>query len=311
VLTTKELPRPVVSIGNITVGGTGKTPFTAHVARLLLSQGMRVAVLSRGYGGSLAGRTAIVSDGRELFLTAAECGDEPFLLAVTVPGLMVVVGSDRHSAGVLAMERLYPDIFLLDDGFQHLRLRRDLNVLLTDSERPFGNGWTLPAGLLREPPAAAGRADLVIRTRCSAKTTAMPGMADKPSCNARHRLVDALPLSGGAALRLDSLAGSRILAFAGIAEPVAFFEGLRSLGLNLVHTLPLPDHAVYDDALISGIAAAMQRWNADWALTTEKDGVKLKRLPLPLAEKTLLARLEMIIDDPAPLAAALRNLLQK
>ncbi len=161
ILKTHRLPRPVISIGNITVGGTGKTPVTAYIARFLLAQGYRVAVLSRGYGGSLEGQTCVVSDGATIMLSARECGDEPYLLASTVPGLMVVIGTDRYAAGQLAMQQLSPDIFLLDDGFQHLRLHRDLNILLLDFSRPFGNGLTLPAGILREPLSAVtpGRPD--------------------------------------------------------------------------------------------------------------------------------------------------------
>lgn len=310
-LKTRRLPRPVISIGNLTVGGTGKTPVTAYIARLLIAQGVRVAVLSRGYGGSCEGQIAVVSDGSETMLSANECGDEPFLLARTVPGLMVVIGSDRHAAGLLAMERLNPDVFLLDDGFQHLRLQRDLNILLLDCTRPFGNGWCLPAGLLREPGCAAKRADLVIQTRCpdSAGTAAVvPG---RPHCRARHLLGDMLPMLGGEPLRFDALHGKKLLAFAGIAEPDGFFAGLRGLGLDLVATITFPDHAAYDAAALQDISAAFKASGADLVLTTEKDGVKLNGLPRGVAEKTVLARLELSIDDPTPLTPLLRNLLQK
>lgn len=310
-LRSRRLPRPVISIGNITVGGTGKTPATAYIARLLLAQGLRVAVLSRGYGGSREGQTVVVSNGSEMFLSAEECGDEPFLLASTIPGLMVVIGSDRHAAGLLAMERLMPDVFLLDDGFQHLRLQRDLNILLLDYARPFGNGWCLPAGLLREPKCAAHRADLVILTRCPDGATAAAVVPDRPHCCARHLLGTTLPLAGGKTLRLDVLRGKKIVAFAGIAEPDAFFAGLRSHGLNLVATLSFPDHATYDDDTLHAIADTFRVSGADVALTTEKDGVKLTALPGELADKIRLARLELTMDDPTPLTILLRNLLQK
>lgn len=309
-LATKQLPRPVVSIGNITVGGTGKTPVTAHIAKLLLEQGLKVAVLSRGYGGTLEGQTAVVSNGHQLLLTAEQCGDEPFLLASTVPGLMVVIGSDRHAAGLLALEQLSPDIFLLDDGFQHLRLKRDLDILLLDCTRPFGNGWTLPAGLLREPPGAANRADLIIGTRCSdaAATALLPG---KASCRARHGLGTVIPLGGGPSIAIASLRGKRVMAFAGIAEPGHFFAELRSLGLDLAAAICFPDHVRYDGARTAELDAAMESSGAEYAITTEKDGVKLTHLPSHLAAKTLLAPLLLTIDDPSSLLAALRNLLQK
>ncbi|BCS52424.1 tetraacyldisaccharide 4'-kinase [Geobacter sp. SVR] len=311
IIRAKKLPRPVISIGNLTVGGTGKTPVTAHIARLLLAQGFKVAVLSRGYGGTCEGRPAIVSDGRTITMTAGECGDEPRLLASTVPGLMVVIGSDRHSAGQLAMEHLAPDLFLLDDGFQHMRLERDLNILLLDCNLPFGNGWTLPAGLLREPASAAARADLVIFTRCLPGQTTVPFAPVVTVCRARHELGGAVPLMGGETMPLTALAGRKVLAFAGIAEPQAFFDGLRQLGLDLVSTLPLPDHVDYNDARTAEIEESMRRSGAEIALTTGKDGVKLERLPRELARRILIAPLDLIIDDPTPLLAMLSNLLQK
>lgn len=311
VLTTKRLPRPVISVGNIAVGGTGKTPVTATIAGLLLEKGLRVAVLSRGYGGTCEGQVKVVGDGRTMFLTAQECGDEPYLLASTIPGLMVVIGSDRYAAGMLAMERLQPDVFLLDDGFQHLRLQRDLNILLQDYARPLGNGCCLPAGLLRELPQAAQRADLVIQTRCPEGAVPKTGVPGRPNCCARHVLKDLVPLGGGMPLSFNDLRGKNILACAGIAEPEVFFEELRRLGLNLVETLSFPDHAAYADAAVDQIAAAFRSSAAELLLTTEKDGVKLMSLPPVVRDNTLLCRLTLEFDNPAPLAAALRNLLQK
>lgn len=311
ILKSRTLPRPVISVGNLTVGGTGKTPVTAYIARLLLEQGIKVAVLSRGYGGTLEGTTAVVSDGTRILLTAEECGDEPYLLASTVPGLIVVIGSKRHSAGLLAMEKAAPDIFLLDDGFQHQQLQRDLNILLVDARHPFGNGWCLPAGLLREPLSGVERADLVIRTRCSdgyPPDAPIPGI---PFCNARHDLGDAVPLTGGEPLQLADLHDKRIFAFAGIAEPHAFFRELEAQGLNLVSTRCLSDHVSYDSSLLGEIAETMDASEADYTLTTEKDGVKLRHIPAEHAKKILLARLDLSIDNPAPLTTALRNLLQK
>lgn len=311
ILQTKRLPRPVISIGNITVGGTGKTPVTAYIARRLLEQGFLVAVLSRGYGGALEGQNVVVSDGATVMLSARECGDEPFLLASTLPGLMVVIGTDRHAAGLLAMKQLSPDIFLLDDGFQHLGLHRDLNILLLDCIRPFGNGWVLPAGLLREPKGAAKRADLIIQTRCPESIFTAPSVPGKLFCNASHQLANYIPLTGGQLLPLARLRGKRLFAFAGIAEPQAFFDGLREYGLNLVATTPFPDHVTYDDKFINTVTETFHTSSADYAITTEKDGVKLTALPHELAAKTMLAQLKLTIADPTPLENSLRNLLQK
>jgi tetraacyldisaccharide 4'-kinase len=310
-LPTRSLPRPVISVGNITVGGTGKTPVTAWIARFLLSRGLKVAVLSRGYGGSLEGRTAVVCDGREILLTPDQCGDEPYLLASTIPGLMVVIGSDRHSAGLLALERLAPDIFLLDDGFQHLRLKRDLNILLLDGSRPFGNGHILPAGMLREPRVAALRAGLIIHTRCTQTILNLPGLTDIPQTCERHTLSDLVPLQGGAPLTFAEMAGKPLVAFAGIAEPDAFFNDLQAAGLKLSRTLALPDHASYDAPAAARIADAMQSCGAAYAVTTEKDGVKLAPLLAELGSRILLARMEPVFENSHILERELLIFLQK
>ncbi|MFZ2949905.1 MAG: tetraacyldisaccharide 4'-kinase, partial [Desulfuromonadaceae bacterium] len=311
ILKTERLPRPVVSIGNVTVGGTGKTPVSAYIARILLARGYRVAVLSRGYGGSLEGQTCVVSDGATIMLSAGECGDEPYLLASTVPGLMIVIGTDRYAAGQMAMQQLAPDIFLLDDGFQHLRLHRDLNILLLDFSLPFGNGWTLPAGILREPSAAVKRADLVIFTRAPESAINNRDMGGTPRCLSSHTIVDLLPLGSHSPVPFSHCSGHTVLAFAGIADPDSFFTGLRGQGLNLVQTLSFPDHVIYDPERCNEIADAMRTSGADFIVTTEKDGVKLKGFSVDCAARTLLARLELTIDNPAVLSGLLDNLLQR
>lgn len=309
ILKTYRLPRPVVSIGNITVGGTGKTPVTAWIARFLLAQGYKVAVLSRGYGGSLEGQTCVVSDGATIMLSALECGDEPYLLASTVPGVMVVIGTNRYAAGQLAMEQLSPDIFLLDDGFQHLRLHRDLNILLQDYSRPFGNGQTLPAGLLREPASARRRADLVVFTRAPEGATCADSGGIQ-SCISSHSIVDLLPLSGEAPLPFSHCDGVKGVAFAGIADPDSFFYGLRAAGLNLVDSRNFPDHVVYNKERCDEIAEALRASGADFLVTTEKDGVKLKGLAGEYRARTLLARMEVKINNPELIQKLLTDLMK-
>lgn len=307
VFRTHRLDRPVISVGNLTVGGTGKTPTVALVARMLMARGKRVAVLSRGYGGSLEGEMRIVSDGETVRLSAEEAGDEPVLLARSVPGLMVVIGSDRYRAGLLARERLDPDVFILDDGFQHIRLYRDLNILLLDCRSPLGTGRTLPAGLLREPPAAMGRADLVIYTRCGGEE-APPVHGTRPHCRASHRLVGVEPLGEGALLPFAALSGEKGLAFAGIAEPEAFFAGLREAGLALAGSISFPDHSPYGEGEIAAIAAAAEEIGADYLVTTGKDAVKLSR-QIPRLGRVYATVLEMRLFDPAPLEGALDKIL--
>jgi tetraacyldisaccharide 4'-kinase len=297
ILKTRKLTRPVVSIGNITVGGTGKTPVTAHIARFLLARGYRVTVLSRGYGGSLEGQTAVVSDGSNILHNPEQCGDEPFLLARSVPGLAVVIGSDRFAAGQLALKECAPDIFLLDDGFQHLRLHRDLNILLLDFARPFGNGWTLPAGLLREPIQAALRADWIIHTRCDSVIADIPLLTQIPQTSCRYRLGRLIPLGGGESLEMSAFAGLPLIACAGIAEPEQFFVGLEQRGLRLLRRLPLADHAAYDMEVVSGIKEAMSISKARYCVVTEKDAVKLVAIAGELEASILVAPLEIDMED--------------
>jgi tetraacyldisaccharide 4'-kinase len=296
-LKTHTLPRPVISVGNITVGGTGKTPVTAWIARHLLQQGLRVAVLSRGYGGTLEGQTAIVSDGEKLLLTPDQSGDEPYLLASTVPGLMVVIGSDRYRAGTLAMEKATPDVFLLDDGYQHLRLHRDLNLLLLDCSKPFGNGQLLPAGPLRESISALQRADLILYTRCSTTTKPAHLLKKLPFCLTSHHITSFHRLDTGDDISLESLHTARVAAFAGIADPEGFFTSLRLAGIQLQETLPLADHEPYGHATAASLEKLALQTGAAWLLTTEKDGVKLLDKQSSWSSKVVIARLELVFED--------------
>jgi tetraacyldisaccharide 4'-kinase len=301
-----RLPKPVVAVGNLTVGGTGKTPMTLYLARWFMERGKRVVVLSRGYGGSLEGAIRIVADVNTILLSPGEAGDEPYLIAASLPGVMVVIGADRYRAGSLVLERLEPDIFILDDGFQHLRLKRDLNLLLLDCAKPFGNGRTLPAGTLREPVAAAGRADLVVFTRCNGHEPA--DVIDKPWCAASHRLTGALPLSGGMPLAFRALQPLRGIAFAGIAEPVLFFESLEREGARLAATLAFPDHCKYGEPEIAALCRLKETSRADYLITTEKDAVKLASFRERLGT-VYAAGLELRFADAGPLEAALEKLL--
>jgi len=306
-LPSHRLPRPVVSVGNLTMGGTGKTPATAWLARYFLARGKRVAVLTRGYGSSAGREPAVVSDGERLFLSPAEAGDEPCLLARTVPGLLVVVGRDRYRAGLLALEQLAPDLFLLDDGFQHLRLARDLNLLLLDSRRPFGSGRVFPAGLLREPMTAVRRSDLVLCTRWQSGLP-LPDVPGRTVYRSAHLLETALPLGSGEPVPLASLAGGRGLAFAGIADPEFFFAGLTGAGLSLVEGVPLPDHVPYGVERVAELQQRAERAGADFLITTEKDAVKLA----PFAERlgrVYAARLDFRVLDEEPLTVALEKVL--
>jgi len=300
ILRSYRLPCPVISVGNITLGGTGKTPATAMIASYLIARGRRVAVLSRGYGGSAEGELRIVSDGKELFLGPEEAGDEPYLLARKVPGLMVVIGADRYRAGLLALRELKPDVFILDDGFQHLRLKRDLNLLLLDCARPYGNDRVLPAGFLREPKNALRRADLFLFTRCgegSAPASPVPG---KPACRSSHRLGGFRPLQGGELRPFSELKGMRAMAFAGIADPGSFFDTLQGEGAPLVTTLAFSDHICYGVDEIAAICRLKEASRSTCLLTTEKDAVKLAPFVDKLGD-VRVAELTLHLEDQSEL----------
>ena len=309
ILNSRRLPRPVISVGNIVVGGTGKTPMTAWIAGYLMARGNKVAVLTRGYGGRLEGQVAVVSDGVHRLLEPGDAGDEPCLLADLLPGLIVVMGSDRYRAGCLAMGQFSPDVFILDDGFQHLRLQRDLDIVLLDGTRPKGNGCTFPAGLLREPLSAIARADLAVFTRSSGSDPeGLDLPAGMPRCHARHQLTGFTAAKGSALHPFSELQGRRGLAFAGIADPGGFFDSLEAAGVTLAATLAFPDHSSYGEDECAALARLKKSSRADFLITTAKDGVKLASAStgeLPF----YVARLEMTFHDPAPLAAALDKLL--
>lgn len=298
---------PVISVGNLTVGGTGKTPMTVLIARLLVARGKRVAVLSRGYGGAGGTAVRIVSDGSRLRLPPSEAGDEPILLANSVPGLIVVTGSDRYRAGLVAIKKFRPDVFLLDDGYQHLRLHRDLNILLLDDRRPFGNGWTLPAGLLREPLSVIRRADLIVYTRAD-KTSPSPALSGLPVCHSSHRLTGIISLSTAKASNFSALAGKTGVACAGIADPNAFFSALANEGLNLSATLSLRDHCRYGAAERALIFRTMKETAADYLITTEKDAVKMVTFPA-VSFDIYAAVLDLEISNFSVLETAIEKVL--
>jgi len=298
---------PVISVGNLSVGGTGKTPLTVLIARLLIARGKQVVVLSRGYGGAGGSAVRIVSDGSRILLPVSEAGDEPVLLARSVPGLIVVTCSDRYNGGLEALERFRPDIFLLDDGFQHLRLQRDLNILLLDAAKPFGNRWTLPAGLLREPLSAVRRADLIVYTRADGAKE-YPPLADIPVCRSVHRLSGIVSLSGGEPSSFSLLAGKKGVACAGIADPDAFFDALTREGVDLVATLTFQDHCFYGRTERAEIRRVMTETGADFLITTEKDAVKLTAFP-DVPEAAYAAVLTLEIIDPGLLEAEIEKLL--
>lgn len=275
---------PVISIGNIAAGGTGKTPMAIHVAQILLRHDVRVAILSRGYKRNTRRTgpdTLVVSDGVMLNCPADEAGDEPYLIAARLlgsagrPGAMVIVGRDRVAGARRAVEAGAQAI-VLDDGFQHLRLRRDLDIVLLDAERPLGNGWLLPAGRLREPARALVRASALVLTRAAAAGrpdgSGLPA-AGRPVFSARHTPAGLFRWRSNTATDPAELAGKRVLLFSGIARPDSFERSVGELGIDRCGHLRFGDHHGYSGADLGRIAAAAACCDA--LVTTEKDAVRL------------------------------------
>ncbi|HQI25162.1 MAG TPA: tetraacyldisaccharide 4'-kinase [Smithella sp.] len=302
----KKLPCKVISVGNITVGGTGKTPMVIYLADLLKAQGFHPAVLSRGYKGKTKAPVNIVSDGKRVLMKPEDCGDEPVLIAKSLPGIPVLTGSQRLLTGQVALEQLGADLLILDDAFQHRQLVREIDVVLLNTTKPFGNGALLPAGPLREPPSALKRAHFIVRTGDDAKITSV--FSDQPEYPARHQAVALINGATGQASPLQNLRGRRVCAFAGIAKPEAFRRTLIDIGAQVVMFMPFPDHHNYSREDIREIQKMAMEEKADIIVTTEKDGVKLNRFHMFL-EKIDLLRIRMVFPDEEQ--AFVQSLMEK
>lgn len=262
VLRSVRVSRPVIVTGNITVGGTGKTPLVIWLARLLQSKGRRVAIVLRGYGGKSQHWPRDVTPDT----ASEEVGDEAVLLAART-GAIVVAGPDRVAAARRAIES-GADVVLSDDGLQHYRLARDCEIAVVDAHRGLGNGWLLPAGPLREPASRLRSVDLVVKTRRSNAAAANEADAVPGQVTVRAHLQRAISLKTGVERSLDSFRGSTVHAIAGIGNPQAFFDALAGAGLR-VDAHALPDHAVLTERDISFEDGAP-------VLMTEKDAVKCR-----------------------------------
>tara|TARA_B100000686_G_C16768660_1_gene963536 strand:+ start:724 stop:1812 length:1089 start_codon:yes stop_codon:yes gene_type:complete len=277
-LSSKKLDCRVVSIGNLTLGGTGKTPMTLWLARMLRSRGHRPAILSRGYKGTTQGSTNVVCDGQNVLLSPESAGDEPVMLASRLKDVPVLVGANRYSSALFASQHFDSDVLLLDDGYQHLALRRDCNILLLDCANPFGNGLVFPSGHLREPIEAIERADVICFTRCSEEgsfsTGDFPLKLSKPSVKTRPRLSAWVRLDTGERLPPEGLCGESVLAFCGIARPEDFQRLLDKAGVRTVSKFDFSDHHFYSKKDLNLMQRGLGK--ARCIATTEKDAVKIR-----------------------------------
>ena len=299
---TTKLDRPVISIGNITTGGTGKTPLVECVAKTIATRGKKVCILTRGYGRKDPHLQVIVSDGYGVLASPVEAGDEPYLLATRLAGLSAVISSaDRIAAAREAIKDFGSECFVLDDGFQHLRLARDLNIVTIDATNPWGGGRLLPHGRLRESMDGMSRADCVVLTRCDLVRSVDDLREDvlrltggKPVFQSQMRMVRVAPLkNGGAPLS----APARVGAFCAVGNPGSFFESLRRAGFEIAIEKSFPDHHVYSQEEIDAVIHSASTVGADVLVTTAKDAVKLKTLAFSIP--CYVAEIEIAIENAA------------
>ncbi|GEM_PF-228659 len=280
---------PVISVGNVTVGGTGKTPVTIELARRLTGKyGRRAAILSRGYGRQKKDvpiEPVVVSDGENVLTTAAEGGDEPVLMARALPGVPVVVCPDRTAAAALAIGKFGAQVLLLDDGFQHLKLARDLDIVLTDGSNPVGNGFLMPRGPLREPFGAIRHAGLAWITRMErsqpgemeALAARLEKMTGRPPVFSATEVSELTDVSG---TRLDEelLREKKVLLASGLGRPETFRTTAESLGCLIAGERQFDDHHVFEAGDVRGLIQKADELGADFIAVTAKDAVKLAPL---------------------------------
>ena len=265
----------VISFGNLTVGGTGKTPAVVERALAEMAAGRKVAVLTRGYGSGRRRGIEVVAAGEERVGKRDWLGDEPELIARRVPGVVIVRGADRAAAARAAVAEYGCDTLILDDGYQYLRLERDENVLLIDATNPFGNGRLLPRGILREPLPAMARATHIVLTRCD-QTSGLDALIEKlgglapnvPIRRTRHKADSLWRVHDDSAVPLDELRGREAAAVCAIGNPESFFKILEDLGAHLTQRLAFRDHADIPPGAIP---------SSGLVVTTEKDAVRMRK----------------------------------
>jgi tetraacyldisaccharide 4'-kinase len=286
ILKRQTFDATVLSVGNITCGGTGKTPVTIDLATRLVEDGRRVAILSRGYKRRSKQQWLVVSDGKGNLSSCADSGDEPYLIAKSVPEAVVIVGSRRVITAEMAVKEFGCDVILLDDGFQHLAIARDLDVVLVDYNDDLYRDSLLPAGRLREPLTAISRATWIVITKVPedadvqrlekmrAQIASLSPSSTISACRmSSNSLVD--PSLAGASADVSLLNGKTVVAFSAIARPAAFTSQLKTLGASVAEHRSFPDHHWYSPSDIEALRELQVRHSASVIITTEKDAVKL------------------------------------
>ncbi|MBI1803567.1 MAG: tetraacyldisaccharide 4'-kinase [Ignavibacteriae bacterium] len=280
----EQMEVPVISVGNITTGGTGKTPFVEYLAHYLSLKGVQVAIISRGYKRSSRG-TQIVSDGKTIRDTAAIFGDEPFQMAKKLTGAVVIVDGDRARGARYVINRFRVDVILLDDGFQHRKIHREVDIVLIDSTCDVQEVRLLPAGLRREPLSSLRRATLVAITRVESTVpdwaSSLKQYTSAPMLALRFQLKHFCHVDSIQRLGIEEVKGKRCVAFCGIGNPASFRKMLEELGLEVVDFFPYADHHQYTIEDFRELSSRFEQRKADMIVTTEKDMCRLSSSPLP------------------------------
>jgi tetraacyldisaccharide 4'-kinase len=328
---SRALPCRVISIGNITAGGTGKTPMTIYLAQQLQQLGTRVVVISRGYKGGAEKGGGIVSDGINRIMDSEQAGDEPFLMASRLKDIPVLVGKNRFEAGLLAILHFQPEVIVLDDGFQHLKLARDIDIVLLDHARPLGNLHLLPRGILRESPEALTRASACILTRCPSPTdqTVSDNHAGvqtfAPQIPVFRSFHDPYfyMVRGGARTplhpisdfllprELDAIRQRKLFGFSGIARNDDFQRTVAEAGFESVGYSEFDDHHRYRRRDLADIAQAAQQAGADCLITTEKDHARIAyQMPLSMDLVVVGVRIGFCCGDGDKFISFIQRFLQ-
>ena len=310
ILKVHKLSCPVISVGNLAVGGTGKTPMVIWLARFLLEEGWRVGVVSRGYKGEKTEKVLVVSDGRNILAGSDISGDEPQLLARRLPGIPVLCSTKRALAAEAAVEQFRCEVVILDDGFQHRFVARNLDIVMFDSRYPFGDGSLFPRGILREQTTALTRAQVLVLSRFDGSEQAEQShknlvgqWPDKTIVTAAHRATHLFKATTQKELPLSSVENKRLAAFAGIGRPDDFFRTVRGLGADLVHTTALPDHHPLTIELLASLVEEASDQKPELWLTTEKDWVRLPS-DLPDSMELMILAVEIDLDGDSSLLKA-------
>lgn len=279
----EKIGSKVISVGNITLGGTGKTPAVMAIAQMGKEKSFKVTILTRGYKGKAEGIN-VVSDGSRILLNCEDAGDEPYLMAKKLNGIPVVKGKNRYLSARFAIKRFGSDLFILDDGFQHLKIHRDVNILLIDATDPFGNNRIFPGGTLREPLTAIGRADIIVLTKSDLSQKNAETIKkireynpSAPIFTSYYYLIDLVDMKGDI-MPVKGIKGRSLFIFSGLANHSSFRSIIEREGARVKGELTYPDHFYYSESDMKEIKKKSESAGADMIVTTEKDIV---RIPYP------------------------------